>query len=109
MAEIAAMMRRATGHHGPWLVAPLWLARLGVPLIAAFAAATGSQPLYTRPSLRALSEHRRCSNAKARSALGFTTRPLEQTIADTLAFYAQAGLLERGVQHGASLPAGAFV
>ncbi len=93
MPEIARIMERVTGHRGPRFVAPLWLAKLGLPFIAGFAALTGSQPLYTGPSMRALSEHRRCDNAKARSELGFSPRPLEQTIADTLAFYKQAGLL----------------
>ena len=109
MPDIAAMMERATGHRGPWLIAPLWLARVGLPFIGAYANLTGSQPLYTGPSLRALTEHRECNNAKARAELGFAPRPLERTIAETLAFYAQAGLLERGAKRGTSLPAGAFL
>ena len=107
--DIAAMMERATGRKGPRLVAPLWLARVGVPYIAALAALTRSQPLYTAPALRALSEHRDCSNAKARRELGFAPRPLERTIADTFEFYARSGLLEPGAKRGTSLPAGAFI
>jgi len=107
--DVAAMMEAATGRRGPRLVAPLWLARLGVPYIAAFAALTRSQPLYTAPALRALTEHRDCTSAKARRELGFAPRPLEHTIADTFRFYEQAGLLELGVQRGTSLPAAAFV
>ena len=109
MPDIAALMTEATGRVGPRLVAPLWLAKLGLPFIGAFARLTGLQPLYTGPSLRALTEHRVCNNAKARAELGFVSRPLEQTIADTFAFYAQAGLLARGVECGTSLPAGAFL
>ena len=109
MPDVAAMMEQATGHRGPRLVAPLWLARVGLPFIAAYSALTDSQPLYTGPSLRALTEHRECNNAKARAELGFAPRPLEQTIADTFAFYEQAGLLEAGVKRGTSLPAGAFL
>jgi dihydroflavonol-4-reductase len=109
MTDIAAIMLAATGHRGPRLVSPLWLAKAGLPFIGAFAKLTGSQPLYTGPSLRALTEHRRCDNAKARRELGFTPRPLEQTIVDTFAFYAKAGLLERGVKRGTSLPAGEFI
>jgi dihydroflavonol-4-reductase len=109
MTDIAAIMQATTGHRGPRLVAPLWLAKLGLPFVGAFAKLTGSSPLYTGPSLRALSEHRECMNAKARSELGFAPRPLTRTIVDTFAFYAQAGLLERGVKRGTSLPAGAFI
>ena len=107
--DIAAMMEGATGRKGPRLVAPLWLARLGVPFLAAHAALTRSQPLYTAPALRALSEHRDCRNDKARRELGFNPRPLERTIADAFRFYAQAGLLEPGALRGASLPSGAFI
>ena len=109
MPEIAAIMQTATGRRGPRLVAPLWLAKLGLPFIAAYANLTRSQPLYTGPSLRALTEHRECSNAKASRELGFAPRPLEGTIVDTLAFYAEAGLLEPGVKRGRSLAAAAFV
>jgi dihydroflavonol-4-reductase len=109
MTDIAAIMERATGHRGPRLVAPLWLAKVGLPFIGAYAALTGSQPLYTGPSLRALSEHRRCDNAKARRELGFAPRPLEETIVDTLAFYAKAGLLDRDAKRGTSLPVAEFV
>ncbi len=109
MTHIAAIMQATTGHRGPRLVAPLWLAKLGLPFVGAYAKLTGAQPLYTGPSLRALSEHRECSNAKARSDLDFVPRPLEQTIVDTYAFYAQAGLLKRGVKRGTSLPASAFL
>jgi dihydroflavonol-4-reductase len=109
LSDMAAMMEAATGRRGPRLVAPLWLARLGVPYIAAFAALSRTQPLYTAAALRALSEHRGCTNAKARRELGFAPRPLERTIADTFKFYEQAGLLERGAQRGKSLPAGTFL
>ena len=100
---------KGPGRRGPRLVAPLWLAKLGLPFIGAFAKLTGAQPLYTGPSLRALSEHRECSNAKARAELDFTPRPLERTIADTFAFYAQAGLLTNGAKRGKTLPAEAFL
>ncbi len=109
MTTVAAMMEAATGRKGPRLVAPIWLARLGLPCVAAFAALTRSHPLYSAAALRALSEHRNCSNAKARRELAFAPRPLERTIADTFAFYAEAGLLERGSTRGKSLPAGAFI
>jgi len=109
LPDIAAMMQAATGRPGPRFVAPLWLARLGVPYLAVFAALTRTQPLYTAPALRALSEHRECTNAKARRELGFAPRPLERTIADTFRFYERAGLLEAGAKRGTSLPAGAFI
>jgi dihydroflavonol-4-reductase len=93
MPEIAELMRECTGRRGPRVVAPLWLARLGVPFFAAWSKLTRSEPLYTASSLRALREHRVCSSAKAEAELGFASRPLRETIADTFAFYDRAGLL----------------
>ena len=108
MSDLAAMMHASTGRRGPRLIAPLWLAWAGLPFLGAYAMLTGSKPLYTRPSLRALSEHHACDNAKARGELGFAPRPLEETIADTFAFYGKAGLLTPGAARGTSLPAGEF-
>jgi dihydroflavonol-4-reductase len=93
MPDLAALMEECTGRQGPRLVAPLWLARLGLPFLSAWSKLTRQAPLYTAPSLRALTEHRVCSNAKAGAELGFTPRPLAQTISDTFAFYGRAGLL----------------
>ena len=108
MRELAAVMRQATGREGPKLVAPLWLAWLGLPFLAGYAKLNASHPLYTAAGLRALSEHRACRNDKARRELSFSPRPLERTIGDTFAFYEQAGLLGPGAARGVSLPAGAF-
>ncbi len=109
MTELARLIAESTGRRHVRVAVPLWVAELGLPVIATLANLTGSPPLYTGPALRALREHRNCSNAKARRELGFAPRPLERTIADTFAFYAQAGLLERGARRGRSLPADAFV
>ena len=102
-------MRQATGRRGPKLVAPLWLARLGAPFIAAHANYTGSRPIYTAAELRVLKEHRHCDSTKARVELGFAPRPLASTIADTFSFYERAGLLEPGVHRGRSLSVEAFL
>ncbi len=109
MPDIAALMEQATGRRGPRLVSPLWLVKLGLPFVSAYASLSGAQPLYTGPSLRALTEHRECDNGKARTELGFAPRPLATTIAETFAFYERAGLLVNGVKRGTSLPAGAFL
>jgi dihydroflavonol-4-reductase len=109
MPTVARIMKQATGRSGPRLVAPIWLAKLGVPFLGAFAKLTGSTPLYTAASLRALSEHRECSNEKARRELGWAPRPIERTLIDAFAFYRESGLLERGVKRGRSLSARAFV
>ena len=109
VADVAAAMRLATGRRGPRIVAPMGLAWLALPFLAAAAKLKRTEPLYSAPALRTLTEHRACNNAKARAELGFAPRPLARTIADTFAFYEQAGLLHAGAERGTSLPAEAFV
>jgi len=55
----------------------------------------GRQPLFTGETMRALAKHRRVSIDKARRELGFRPRPLEQSVADALAWYAERGYLDQ--------------
>ena len=107
--SLGVAMRQATGRPGPKIVAPLWLAKLGVPFVGAHAKYTGSRPIYTAAELRVLKEHRHCDSTKARVELGIEPRPLASTIADTFSFYERAGLLEPGVHRGRSLSVEAFL
>jgi dihydroflavonol-4-reductase len=66
------------------------LARIGVPFIQLYAKLSNEDPLYTHESLDILvnsSQH--ISNAKAKKELGYTTRPLEESLGDTFAWYKQ--------------------
>ena len=101
--ELAETVAGVTGRAPPRLTVPMWMARMGVPFAAAWAAITGVPPLYTAPSLRALHEHRHTDNQRARRELGFNPRPLVETIADTFVFNEQVGLLEPGATVGRPL------
>jgi dihydroflavonol-4-reductase len=87
LAELVAS--RPTGARVPKLVTPVWAARLGVPLARAAAKLRRSEPLFTRESLEVLVSNRSISSAKARSEIGYTTRPLGETVSDTLAWFAR--------------------
>ena len=102
---LAETVEKATGKKPPRLSVPVWLAHLGVPFAAAYARLTKTSPIYTGPSLRALGEHRNISHEKARTELGYTNRPLAETIADTFDFYDKVGLLRRGSTRGEPLRA----
>ncbi len=69
-------------------VFPFWLARMGVPFMALYARWKNREPLYTKISLDILqSANRHILNDKARTELGFSPRPLEESVADTLAWF----------------------
>lgn len=92
VAELARLVESACGSRAPRIVCPNWLARVGVPFVAAWSRVSGAPPVYTSESLKALRHHRLISSAKAEQELGYTSRPLAETIADTCAWFRGAGM-----------------
>jgi dihydroflavonol-4-reductase len=93
LAEIARMVEEATGISSPGFICPLWLASAGAPLVTAFEHLRGRRPLYTRASVIAINSNHYISHEKAERELDYHPRPLEQTIHDTLAWFAECGQL----------------
>ena len=65
-------------------VLPLPIARAAVPLIGLYAKISHKRPLYTSYSLHTLSSNSTFSNKKAVEMLGYSSRRLEETVADTV-------------------------
>jgi dihydroflavonol-4-reductase len=78
----------------PRWTAPMWLARLGAPFVDLYARVFGVEPLYTSEALAALRGNRVYVRGKAERELGYAARPLEDTLADTYAWFAGAGFVE---------------
>ena len=91
--DLAATVERITGQRAPRFVCPMSLARIGAPFASALARLTGARPLYTSVSLDALRLSSPISSAHASRDLGYQPRPFSNTIADTLAWFREAGLL----------------
>ncbi|HQW87157.1 MAG TPA: hypothetical protein PLH93_08225, partial [Flavobacteriales bacterium] len=73
---------------------PVALLRALVPLFRVQARLTGRTPLMTHEALTALLEgHRDIRSDKARRDLGFSPRPFDGSVADTLAWMREAGML----------------
>jgi dihydroflavonol-4-reductase len=89
---IAGMVAELSDTPPPRLTLPLWLAHLGVPVMAAVSKFTGRRPLYTHFSLRVLKGNRNMSHDKATRELGYRPRPLKETIADTLNWLKESGV-----------------
>ena len=75
LRELAVMAAAATGVKAPALDSPMWLARIGAPLMTLFNKVTGIEPLYTPEALHALRSNRHVSSEKAARELGYRSRP----------------------------------
>jgi dihydroflavonol-4-reductase len=93
--EVAELSGSFTGQTAPFFTVPLWLAGAFAPLMLLLARFNHNPPIYTRVTLRALRSNRQISQARARRDLGYTSRPLTETVRDTLAWFQENGYLTR--------------
>ncbi len=94
ICEVSAMIARLTGRRTPMLATPLWLAMLASYGSLAWGKLRGRTPKFTPGAIRSIQMHRYISHAKATRELGYQPRPFERTVRDTLAWFAEAGMLE---------------
>ena len=73
---------------------PFWLAEIGVPFLKAWARICRNKPLYTKESIRILqSAHPNKSSEKAQRELGYSSRPFQVTLRDTIQWFEENGYL----------------
>ena len=73
---------------------PVFIGTLGLPVVHLMGWINKSEPLYTNEALVAIAEGNRCiSSEKAKKGLGYSIRPFEETIRDTISWYKQNGYL----------------
>ena len=92
--ELARLVGSITGARVPRFASPMWLAQMAAPLLTALAELLGTRALFTWVALDALSSNRHISCAKAAAALGYSPRPLRDTLVDTFQWFMQEGWLE---------------
>lgn len=92
LSQLARLISGFLGCDVPRQAVPYWVALVGLPAVRAYAAARRLSPLHTRASL---SLARNCpasvDDADARKQLGYTARPLEESIRDTLTWFRRNG------------------
>ena len=72
-------------------VLPMWFAKLTAPLSEMYYKIRKEAPLYTKYSLYTLTSNANFSNEKAKKELGYTNRPMEDTIKDTVKWLKEEG------------------
>lgn len=80
--ELCGLAARAAGVPPPMVCLPLWLARIVAAFGPPWEKLTGRRALLTPYAVHTLAAPFAVSSQKARTALGFTTRPLPESIAD---------------------------
>ena len=91
MRELASLVCAQVGRMPPRLLCPYPLARAWAPVSAGFNRLLGREPLFTSSSLEVLRGNRQVSHERAARELAYCARPLEQTVADTVEWFRQAG------------------
>ncbi len=95
LIELSEMIGRVNGKKTPKYVVPMFMARIGRPFIAMYAALKKEHPLYTKESLDILKKSpKKISSEKAVREFNYHSRPLEDTLRDTFQWYEQEGLLK---------------
>ena len=90
LINITKIMENLSGEKYNIAVYPLWLAQAGLPFLWLWSKLSGKTPLYTSKSLKIINQNsRQISAEKAKKELGFSSRPLENTIKDTMEWFKQ--------------------
>ena len=76
-------------------VLPPWAGYLGLPFTNMMASLRKIEPIYTKESLQTLANgNKKISSLKAARELGYNSRPLTETIADTINWFKREGYLQ---------------
>lgn len=86
LRDLARMVCAEAGCSPPPTL-PRTLAWIGLPFATAWSRLTSTTPRFTRGSLTVLAEYRDVDHSRATRELGYAPRPLEDTVADTVAWF----------------------
>jgi len=82
--EIFETLSKICGNKRKSVYIPIWIAKAVTPFTELYYFLADKTPLFTKYSLRKLSENGSYSNEKAKRELDYYTRPLEETLSDTV-------------------------
>ncbi len=89
--ELLDMLHEVTGKKRIKIILPYWFVRLTARLSENYYKILRQPPLYTAYSVYTLSSNALFSHQKASDALGYTTRDMKQTLADTVSWLKREG------------------
>lgn len=91
--QLMAMLEEITGVKAPSFKVPLALARAGAEFAPLYYKVTNTKPLFTSYSIEVLGSNCLTTCAKARRELGYSPRPLRESVADAIHWFRENGKL----------------
>jgi len=91
--RIMALLAKATGVPAPRLRVPTALATAIASFTCSYARMKGTRPLLTQESVSILASNSCISHDKATRELGYQPRPIAESLADTVRWFEEAGML----------------
>jgi dihydroflavonol-4-reductase len=89
--NLLLMLEEITGEKAPSFKIPVWLARTVGKVAPLYARLTKTKPLFTTYSIDVLASNSWVSSEKARRELGFSSRPVRDSITDAVQWFKESG------------------
>lgn len=85
--DLLLMLQEITEVKAPSFKIPAWLARTVGKIAPLYYHLTNTKPLFTTYSIDVLASNSQISSAKARRELGYSTRPVKESVTDAVAWF----------------------
>ncbi len=94
MNALMSMLEEITGARAPRFKIPIWLAHIVATFAPLYYSLTKAKPRLTRYSIHTLTSNCLISREKSRRELGYSPRPIRESIADTIGWFEENGRLQ---------------
>jgi dihydroflavonol-4-reductase len=94
--QILSILQRISGVQAPSFKIPIWLARIVAKISPLYYRITHNTPRFTNYSIDVLCSNSLVCSEKARKQLGFTSRPIEQSLKDAFFWFKENGYISHG-------------
>jgi len=91
--QLKELVQNTLGQRTPTIQVPIPLARIGASVMPFFYRLSRTTPKFTAYSIETVQSNSDISNRKARSELGYEPRPMVATVADTVRWWLQRGMM----------------
>lgn len=91
--DLMKMLEEVTGVRAPCTKMPIGLAQIAAIFAPLYHRLTRTKPLFTRYSLHTLTRDCLASQEKSRSELGYSPRPIRESVQDTIRWFEESGRL----------------